>query len=222
MSKLKVLFADDEPRMRDLVADFLEMESYEVILAEDGRQALDIFRNTEDISLVILDIMMPHMNGYDVLKAIREESDVPAIMLTAKTGEYDELLGFKVGVDEYIKKPFSPKVLVARVNSLVRRFATSEEKYSAFGVEVDCIHHAVTCDGVPIELTAKEFDLLLMFVKNKNVVLSRQQILESVWDFDFDGDERTVDTHVKKLRAKMGEKGDLIKTVWAVGYKFEE
>lgn len=220
MSKGVILYADDEIRMCELVSDFLSEEGYEVITVPDGKKALDTFVSREDISLVILDIMMPHMDGYETLKQIRTLRDVPVILLTAKTGEYDELRGFSLGTDEFIKKPFRPKVLVARVNALLKRHNQKPETISADGIVLDEKSHLATVDGKELNLTLKEFELLYYFVLNKNIALSRDTILTNVWDYDYPGDERTVDTHVKKLRSKLGKKGDLIKTVWAYGYKF--
>lgn len=217
-----VLFADDEARMRELVCDFLSADGYDVILAKDGKEAYESFASNENIDIVILDVMMPHMDGIEVLKKIRETSNVPIILLTAKTGEYDELRGFNVGADEYIKKPFRPKILVARVNALLRRNKKEVGEVLEYkGIVLNEATHEVSVDGEPVELTGKEFHLLSYFLINKGIALSRDSILENVWDFEYMGDERTVDTHVKKLRSKLKNKGDLIKTVWAFGYKFE-
>lgn len=225
MSKGRILFADDEARMRELVSDFLTADGFSVVQVSNGKEAVDTFVSDSNIDLVILDIMMPLMNGYEALKRIKEERDVPVILLTAKTGEYDELKGFNVGTDEYIKKPFRPKILVARVNALLKRRVNSideSEILSSSGIVLDFGRQTVTVDGNPVELTVKEFELLAYFIRNKSLALSRDKILENVWDYDYLGDERTVDTHVKKLRSKLGEKGSLIKTVWAFGYKFED
>lgn len=225
MSKGRILFADDEARMRELVSDFLTADGFSVVQVSNGKEAVDTFVSDGNIDLVILDIMMPLMNGYEALKRIKEERDVPVILLTAKTGEYDELKGFNVGTDEYIKKPFRPKILVARVNALLKRSATSKddnEVLSSSGIVLDFGRQTVSVDGNPVDLTVKEFELLAYFIRNKSLALSRDKILENVWDYDYLGDERTVDTHVKKLRSKLGEKGSLIKTVWAFGYKFED
>lgn len=223
MERLKILVVDDESRMRKLVRDFLAKSNYEVIEAEDGAQAVDIFFGQNDIALVILDVMMPKMDGWQVCKEIREYSKVPIIMLTAKSDERDELQGFELGVDEYISKPFSPKILVARVEAILRRTnqAIAEEVIEAGGITINKAAHSVSVDGQSVDLSYKEFELLTYFVENKGIALSREKILNSVWNYDYFGDARTIDTHVKKLRSKMGEKGDLIKTIWGMGYKFE-
>lgn len=222
-SKLKILVVDDEARMRKLVKDFLVKNNFEVIEAEDGQKALDIFFDDKDISLIILDVMMPKMDGWEVVREVRAYSKVPIIMLTAKTEERDELQGFELGVDEYISKPFSPKILVARVDAILRRTTqvTSEDILEAGGIIVNKAAHNVTIDGKEIELSYKEFELLTYFIENKGIALSREKILNNVWNYDYFGDARTIDTHVKKLRGKMGEKGELIKTIWGMGYKFE-
>lgn len=224
MEKLKILVVDDESRMRKIVRDFLVRKGYEVIEAGDGERALDEFYKTKSIALVILDVMMPKMNGWEVCKEIRETSKVPIIMLTAKSEESDELLGFDLGVDEYITKPFSPKILVARVEAILRRTNQMEEALEVktlAGIVLDKTAHQVTIDGKSVDLSLKEFELLEYFMSNHGVALSRDQILNGVWDYDYYGDARTIDTHVKKLRSKMGEKGNCIKTVWGLGYKFE-
>lgn len=222
MDRIKVLYADDESRMRKLVKDFLTRENYDVIEAEDGEQACDIFFSNKEISLVILDVMMPKMDGWQVVREIRNYSKVPIIMLTAKSEEKDELLGFELGVDEYITKPFSPKILVARVNALVKRTLSNDEEIIELGgIKIDKQAHQVYIDGEPIELSVKEFELLEYFLVNKGVALSREKILNNVWNYDYFGDARTIDTHVKKLRSKMGSRGDQIKTIWGMGYKFE-
>lgn len=223
MEQLKILVVDDETRMRKLVGDFLKKSGYQVLEAADGSAALDIFFEQNDIALVILDIMMPKMDGWQVCKEIRQYSKVPIIMLTAKSEESDELLGFELGVDEYITKPFSPKILVARVEAILRRTISSEPEavLSAGGIYIDKAAHSVTIDGTPIELSYKEFELLTYFMENRGIALSREKILNHVWNYDYYGDARTIDTHVKKLRSKMGEKGDLIKTIWGMGYKLE-
>lgn len=223
MDKLKILVVDDESRMRKLVRDFLVKSSYEVVEAEDGAAALDIFFESNDIDLVILDVMMPKMDGWQVCREIRAYSKVPIIMLTAKADERDELQGFEMGVDEYISKPFSPKILVARVEAILRRTSqvTADRLLEAGGIRVDKAAHSVTVDGQAVELSYKEFELLSYFMENKGIALSREKILNSVWNYDYFGDARTIDTHVKKLRSKMGKKGDLIKTIWGMGYKFE-
>ena len=224
MERLKILVADDESRMRKLVKDFLIKSNFEVLEAEDGSQALDLFYATKDIALIILDVMMPKMDGFEVCREIRQTSQVPIIMLTAKGDERDELQGFQLGVDEYITKPFSPKILVARVEAVLRRTNLAEEtellEYG--GIVVDKTAHSVTIDGKPIDLSFKEFELLTYFMENKGIALSREKILNHVWNYDYFGDARTIDTHVKKLRSKLGDKGDLIKTIWGVGYKMGE
>ena len=223
MENIKILVVDDESRMRKLVGDFLIKKDYRVIEAADGQEAIDIFFEQNDISLVILDVMMPKMDGWEVLKEIRTYSKVPVIMLTAKGDERDELNGFDLGVDEYISKPFSPKILVARVDALLRRsnLITEEAKVEAGGIVLDKASHTVVIDGKSIELSFKEFELLTYFMENKGLALSREKILNHVWNYDYFGDARTIDTHVKKLRSKMGDKGDYIKTIWGMGYKFE-
>ncbi len=223
MEKLKILVVDDESRMRKLVKDFLVKSNYEVVEAEDGEQALDIFFEQNDIDLIILDVMMPKMDGWQVCREIRAYSKVPIIMLTAKTDERDELQGFELGVDEYISKPFSPKILVARVEAILRRTSqvSADDILEAGGIRIDKAAHSVTVDGKPIDLSYKEFELLTYFMENKGIALSREKILNSVWNYDYFGDARTIDTHVKKLRSKIGEKGNLIKTIWGMGYKFE-
>ncbi len=223
MEQLKILVVDDESRMRRMVKDFLVKKDFVVVEAENGEEAVDLFFSTKDISLIILDVMMPKMDGWEVCKEIRNYSKVPIIMLTAKSDEKDELLGFELGVDEYISKPFSPKILVARVEAILRRTAQgqSEEKLSVGGIEIDKQAHEVKIDGHVIDLSYKEFELMAYFMENRGIALSREKILNNVWNYDYFGDARTIDTHVKKLRSKMGEKGDLIKTVWGMGYKFE-
>lgn len=224
MERLKILVADDESRMRKLVKDFLIKSNFEVLEAEDGSQALDLFYATKDIALIILDVMMPKMDGFEVCREIRQTSQVPIIMLTAKGDERDELQGFQLGVDEYITKPFSPKILVARVEAVLRRTNQAEEtellEYG--GIVMDKTAHSVTIDGKPVDLSFKEFELLTYFMENKGIALSREKILNHVWNYDYFGDARTIDTHVKKLRSKLGDKGDLIKTIWGVGYKMGE
>lgn len=223
MEKLKILVVDDEERMRKLVKDFLVKKNFDVCEAEDGEQALDIFYSEKDISLIILDIMMPKIDGYEVCRTIRKDSEVPIIMLTAKTEEYDELKGFDLGVDEYISKPFSPKILVARVEAILRRTnSLLDDKIEYEGIEIDKMAHIVRVDGQIIDLSYKEFELLEYFIENKGIALSREKILNNVWNYDYFGDARTIDTHVKKLRNKIGTKGDYIKTVWGLGYKFEK
>lgn len=223
MDKFKILVVDDESRMRKLVKDFLVKNNYEVIEAENGSQAVDTFFEIKDIALIILDVMMPIMDGWQVCREVREYSTVPIIMLTAKTDERDELQGFQLGVDEYIAKPFSPKILMARVEAILRRTHSTQEQINmeAGGIVIDQTAHIVTIDGISIDLSYKEFELLTYFVENKGIALSREKILNNVWNYDYFGDARTIDTHVKKLRSKMGEKGELIKTIWGMGYKFE-
>lgn len=220
---MKILVVDDEERLRKIVRDFLVNSKYSVVEAKDGEEALEVFYANQDIELVILDIMMPKIDGYGVLREIRQNSQIPVIMLTAKSEEKDELLGFKYGVDEYITKPFSPRVLVARVQALLKRTSRNEETeiISDGGIVLDKIAHRVLIDGKDIELSFKEFELLAFFMENKGIALSREKILNSVWNYDYYGDARTIDTHVKKLRAKIGDKGDYIKTIWGMGYKFE-
>lgn len=223
MDKIKILVVDDESRMRKLVKDFLVKRDFEVVEAQDGAEALDIFYSDKNIALIILDVMMPKIDGYQVLKEIRMSSKIPVILLTAKSTEYDELQGFDKGADEYITKPFSPKILVARVEALLRRsnLLEPEEKLEVGGISIDKAAHTVTIDGKLIDLSFKEFELLTYFIENQSLALSREKILNNVWNYDYFGDARTIDTHVKKLRAKMGDKGDYIKTIWGMGYKFE-
>ena len=223
MDALKILVVDDESRMRKLVKDFLTKKNFQVLEAGNGEEAMDIFYNEKDIALIILDVMMPKMDGWEVCREIRKNSKVPIIMLTARSDERDELLGFDLGVDEYISKPFSPKILVARVEAILRRTgqANPEDVLSAGGIVIDKAAHLATVDGKQMELSFKEFELLTYFLENEGIALSREKILNSVWNYDYFGDARTIDTHVKKLRSKMGDKGEYIKTVWGLGYKFE-
>ena len=222
MDKLKILVVDDESRMRKLVKDFLVKKEFEVLEAENGEEAVDIFFSDKEIALIILDVMMPKMDGWEVCREIRKNSNVPIIMLTAKSDERDELLGFELGVDEYISKPFSPKILVARVEAILRRTnAMNNDVIELGGIVLDQSAHEVRIDGQLIDLSYKEFELLAYFINNKGVALSREKILNHVWNYDYFGDARTIDTHVKKLRSKMGEKGEYIKTIWGMGYKFE-
>ena len=222
MEQTKILVVDDEARMRKLVKDFLTIKGYQVIEAGDGEEAVEIFFQQKDIALILLDVMMPKMDGWEVLKTIRLHSKVPIIMLTARGEERDELQGFDLGVDEYISKPFSPKILVARVEAILRRSNhVVGEVMNVGGIEINKAAHQVTIDGKPIELSYKEFELLTYFVENQGIALSREKILNNVWNYDYFGDARTIDTHVKKLRSKLGEKGDYIKTIWGMGYKFE-
>ena len=222
MEQTKILVVDDEARMRKLVKDFLTIKGYQVVEAGDGEEAVEIFFQQKDIALILLDVMMPKMDGWEVLKTIRLHSKVPIIMLTARGEERDELQGLDLGVDEYISKPFSPKILVARVEAILRRSNNAVgEVMNVGGIEINKAAHQVTIDGKPIELSYKEFELLTYFVENQGIALSREKILNNVWNYDYFGDARTIDTHVKKLRSKLGEKGDYIKTIWGMGYKFE-
>ncbi len=223
MEKLKILVVDDESRMRKLVSDFLVRQDYEVLEAADGEEAVDLFFKIKNIALIILDVMMPKMDGWQVCREIRRYSKVPIIMLTAKGDERDELLGFELGVDEYISKPFSPKILVARVGAILRRTGQDiqDTMLEAGGIQLDKAAHQVTVDGKSVDLSFKEFELLTYFLENQGIALSRERILDHVWNYDYFGDARTIDTHVKKLRSKLGNKGELIKTIWGMGYKFE-
>ena len=222
MEALKILVVDDEPRMRKLVKDFLTVKGFQVIEAEDGEQAIDIFFEEKDIALILLDVMMPKMDGWEVLKTIRQYSQIPILMLTARGEEQDELHGFKLGADEYISKPFSPKILVARVEAILRRSSQgSKDVIEIGGIRIDKSAHLVEIDGVPVDLSYKEFELMTYFAENQGIALSREKILNNVWNYDYFGDARTIDTHVKKLRSKLGEKGEYIKTIWGMGYKFE-
>lgn len=222
MDRLKILVVDDESRMRKLVKDFLVKNEFVVLEAGDGEEAVDIFFEDKDISLIIMDVMMPKMDGYEAVRTIRQYSQVPIIMLTAKGEERDELLGFELGVDEYISKPFSPKILVARVEAILRRSKTVKtDSVEVGGIILDKAAHQVSVDGKPVELSFKEFELLTYFVENQGLALSRENILNHVWNYDYFGDARTIDTHVKKLRSKLGAKGEYIKTIWGMGYKFE-
>ena len=223
MDKTKILVVDDESRMRKLVKDFLARQGYTVLEAADGMEAMDYFYADKDIALIILDVMMPKMDGWQVCREIRETSKVPIIMLTARSEERDELQGFDLGVDEYISKPFSPKILVARVEAILRRTQGSgnADEISAGGIVVDKAAHTVMSDGSPVDLSFKEFELLTYFMENQGIALSREKILNNVWNYDYFGDARTIDTHVKKLRSKLGDKGEYIKTIWGMGYKFE-
>ncbi len=224
MDSLKILVVDDESRMRKLVKDFLQKRNFQVLEAADGEEAMDIFYRERDIALIILDVMMPKMDGWEVCREIRKDNTkIPIIMLTARGDERDELLGFEIGADEYISKPFSPKILVARVEAILRRTGQdfAEDTISAGGIVIDKAAHLATVDGNPMELSFKEFELLTYFLENQGIALSREKILNSVWNYDYFGDARTIDTHVKKLRSKMGDKGEYIRTVWGMGYKFE-
>ena len=223
MDKTKILVVDDESRMRKLVKDFLVRQGYTVLEAADGMEAMDYFYEDKDIALIILDVMMPKMDGWQVCREIRMHSKVPIIMLTARSEERDELQGFDLGVDEYISKPFSPKILVARVEAILRRTQGSgnTDEISAGGIVVDKAAHTVMSDGSPVDLSFKEFELLTYFIENQGIALSREKFLNNVWNYDYFGDARTIDTHVKKLRSKLGDKGEYIKTIWGMGYKFE-
>ena len=222
MEKLKILVVDDEARMRKLVKDFLIKSKFDVLEAGDGEEAVDQFYENKDVALIILDVMMPKMDGWEVVREIRKYSQVPIIMLTAKSDEKDELLGFELGVDEYISKPFSPKRLVARVEAILRRTNQLDDgDIEVGGIYINQSAHEVKIDGEPIDLSFKEFELLTYFVTNQGVALSRERILNNVWNYDYFGDARTIDTHVKKLRSKLGKKGEYIKTIWGMGYKFE-
>lgn len=223
MNPVKVMVVDDESRMRKIVHDFLAKSGFEVLEAENGEKALDLFYSDKEIALIILDVMMPHIDGWEVCKEIRKVSKIPIIMLTARSSEQDELLGFELGVDEYISKPFSPKILVARVEAVLRRtsFGKDELCLEEGGIKIDKSAHIVYVDGEKVDLSFKEFELLSYFVENKGIALSREKILNNVWNYDYFGDARTIDTHVKKLRSKLGPKGELIQTIWGMGYKFD-
>ena len=223
MDRIKILVVDDESRMRKLLKDFLEREGYRVIEAADGLEAMERFYEDKEIALLILDVMMPNMDGWQVCREVRQSSKVPIIMLTARSEERDELQGFELGVDEYISKPFSPKILVARAEAILRRAHAldAEQTLNAGGISVDKSAHQVKIDGTETELSYKEFELLTYFIENQGIALSREKILNNVWNYDYFGDARTIDTHVKKLRNKLGDKGNYIRTIWGMGYKFE-
>lgn len=223
MERIKILVVDDESRMRKLVRDFLEREGFRVLEASDGLEAMELFYQDKDIALLILDVMMPNMDGWQVCREVRQTSKVPIIMLTARSEERDELQGFELGVDEYISKPFSPKILVARVTAILRRVNALDagQVVDAGGITIDKAAHQVKIDEKSIELSYKEFELLAYFIENQGIALSREKILNNVWNYDYFGDARTIDTHVKKLRSKLGEKGNYIRTIWGMGYKFE-
>ena len=222
MESAKILVVDDEARMRKLVKDFLSIKGFQVVEAGDGEEALDIFFEQKDIALILLDVMMPKMDGWEVLKTIRKYSQIPILMLTARGEESDELQGFNLGVDEYITKPFSPKILVARVEAILRRSGgAAQDVIDVGGIQIDKTAHQVSVDGKPVDLSYKEFELITYFAENQGIALSREKILNNVWNYDYFGDARTIDTHVKKLRNKLGEKGEYIKTIWGMGYKFE-
>ena len=219
-----ILIADDEARIRRLVSDFLKRDGHTIVEAADGKEALNILENRRPgLDMAILDVMMPKMDGWQTCREIRAYSKVPIIMLTAKSDERDELQGFDLGVDEYISKPFSPKILVARVEAILRRTSARgvDEVLDAGGISLDKAAHIVTVDGRQLDLSFKEFELLTYFMENQGIALSREKILNNVWNYDYFGDARTIDTHVKKLRSKLGDKGDMIKTIWGMGYKFE-
>ncbi|MBO4290798.1 MAG: response regulator transcription factor [Lachnospiraceae bacterium] len=224
MESLKILVVDDESRMRKLVHDYLNHSGFEVIEAEDGEQALDLFFQEKNIALIILDVMMPKMDGWQVCREVRQYSKVPIIMLTARADEQDELLGFQLGVDEYITKPFSPKILVARVEAILRRTSklSKEETLTCGAVRLDKMAHQVYVEGKPVDLSFKEYELLMYFMENPGIALSRETILNHVWNYDYYGEPRTIDTHVKKLRSKMGKAGDQIVTIRGMGYKMEQ
>ncbi|MCD8018043.1 MAG: response regulator transcription factor [Clostridiales bacterium] len=223
MDKIRILVVDDEIRMRKLVGDLLKKENYNVLEAEDGVEALHLFFDEKNIDLILCDVMMPRMDGFEVVKEIRKYSKVPIIMLTAKGDESDELTGFHLGADEYISKPFNSKILLARVGAILRRSNSlaAGEMIRSGGIELDIAAHEARIDGKNIDLSYKEFELLTYFMQNQSYALSREKILNNVWKYDYLGDVRTIDTHVKKLRNKLGEKGKYIRTIWGMGYKFE-
>lgn len=222
MKKFKILIVDDESRMRKLLNDFLSANNYEILEAENGQKALDIFEANKDINLILLDVMMPVLDGWSTLRELRKNSKVPVIMLTARGEERDEIFGFELGVDEYISKPFSPKILVARVEALLKRCYPENQKITEFdGITIDETAHVVTIDGVNADLSMKEFDLLQYLILNRGIALSREKILNNVWNYDYYGDSRTIDSHIKKLRKKIGKKGEHIQTIRGLGYKFE-
>ena len=218
-----ILIVDDESRMRKLIKDFLMAKGYSILEAEDGEKALQIFEeNSEKISLILLDVMMPKLDGWSVLRQIRQTSKVPIIMLTARGEEQDELFGFELGVDEYISKPFSPKILVARVEAILKRTQGDTKEVKDYGgIEIDKEGRTVTVDGKVLELSLREYELLVYLVENENIALSRDKILNNVWNYDYYGDSRTIDSHIKKIRHKLGKRGKYIKTMRGVGYKFE-
>lgn len=219
--KDKILIVDDEARMRKLIGDFLVSNNFDILEAGDGEEALKIFYSTKGISLIVLDVMMPKLDGYETLKAIREDSKVPVVMLTAKGEENDQIKGFVSGADDYVQKPFSPKVLVARINAILRRNDNDVKVIEIGGIKIDKVAHQVFVDDKPVEFSFKEFELLDYLIENRGIALTREKILNAVWNFDYFGDARTVDTHIKKVRAKLGKKGEYIKTLWGFGYKFE-
>ena len=221
VEKKKVLVVDDENKMRKLIGDYLVANHYEVIEAKDGEEALSKFYNNKDIAIVLLDVMMPKIDGWETLETIRKDSKVPVIMLTAKSEEEDELHGFRSGADDYVQKPFSPQILMARIKSILNRNDSATQEIESDGIRINKVEHQVYIDGEPIELSFKEFELLEYLLENKGVALSREKILNNVWNFDYYGDARTIDTHIKKLRSKLGTKGDYIKTIWGMGYKYK-
>ncbi|HCF64652.1 MAG TPA: DNA-binding response regulator [Clostridiales bacterium] len=223
MNDITVLIVDDESRMRKLIKDFLMQKNYKILEAEDGEEALRIFQeNEEKISVILLDVMMPKLDGWSVLRQIRQTSKVPIIMLTARGEEQDELFGFELGVDEYISKPFSPKILVARVEALLKRTRAEENGTKDYGgIIIDSKGRTVTVDGKQIEMSLREYELLKYLVDNKGIALSRDKILNNVWNYDYYGDSRTIDSHIKKIRHKLGKKGKYIQTIRGIGYKFE-
>lgn len=218
-----VLVVDDESRMRKLIKDFLTVKGYNIIEASDGEEALKIFNeNQNKINLILLDVMMPKLDGWSVLRQIRQKSNVPIIMLTARGEEQDELFGFELGVDEYISKPFSPKILVARVEAILKRTQSVEKEEKDYGgIKIDKEGRTIYMDDVPLELSLREYELLVYLIENENIALSRDKILNNVWNYDYYGDSRTIDSHIKKIRHKLGKKGKYIKTMRGVGYKFE-
>ena len=218
-----ILVVDDESRMRKLLNDFLVAKGYHILEAEDGEKAIEVFEeNKNKIKLILLDVMMPKLDGWSVLRKIRQESNLPVIMLTARGEEQDELFGFELGVDEYISKPFSPKILVARVEAILKRvYGNTKEVKDYDGISIDQEGRTVKVDGKPIDLSLREYELLKYLLDNENIALSRDKILNNVWNYDYYGDTRTIDSHVKKIRHKLGKKGKYIKTIRGIGYKFE-
>ena len=223
MKDITILVVDDESRMRKLIKDFLAAKGYNILEAEDGEKALQVFEeNSEKINLILLDVMMPKLDGWSVLRQIRQTSNVPIIMLTARGEEQDELFGFELGVDEYIPKPFSPKILVARVEAILKRASKYEKEIKNYGgIEIDKEGRTVSVDGKPIDLSLREYELLVYLVDNQSIALSRDKILNNVWNYDYYGDSRTIDSHIKKIRHKLGKKGKYIETIRGIGYKFE-
>lgn len=219
--KEKILIVDDEARMRKLIGDFLINNNFDIVEAGDGEEALKVFNEVSDIKLIILDVMMPKLDGYETLKAIRKNSKVPVILLTARGEENDQMKGFMSGADDYIQKPFSPKILVARINAILRRNNQTTDVKEVGGIKIDKTSHQIFVDDKPVEFTFKEFELIDYLIENAGIALTREKILNAVWNFDYFGDARTVDTHIKKVRAKLGKHGDAIKTLWGFGYKFE-